>query len=194
MGNLLSAIPALIGVLVGVVATGWTDRIRWRRSQEIRWDERRIDTYLEFARTIKKMHMTVLAIVDPPHVHNLAEPIDREIGLEMIAQAEVDRAEAWEAMLLLADQSTARAALRWRNMVKIEAEFVRSRADDVGSVDWVAAVKDVDETRDRFYEAARKSVNVPGVSMISTLAQLLATDSGRRDSEQAEQPARLESD
>lgn len=94
MSNFLSAIPALIGVVVGVIATGWTDRIHWRRSQAIRWDERRIDAYVEYALIIKKIHMTILAMVGPPHVYNLAESINRKTGLEIIAQAEVRRSEA----------------------------------------------------------------------------------------------------
>ena len=150
--------------------------MHWRRNQEIRWDERRIDAYVEYAKTIKKMHMTILGMVEPRLVHNLAEPINREAGLEIIAQAELRRADAWEKMLLLADQSTAQTALRWRDMVRIEAEFVRSRPNDVESDDWTATVRNVNEARDRFYEAARKSVNVTGGSVVSTITQLLATD------------------
>jgi hypothetical protein len=187
MGSFLSAIPALIGVVIGVIATGWVERTHWKRSQAIRWDERRIDAYVEYAKTIKKIHMTVLAMVEPSLVHNLAEPINREAGLEMIAQAEAHRAEAWETMLLLADQPTAYAALRWRNMVKIETEFVRSRPNDAGSDDWIATVKNVNEARDHFYEAARKSVNVAGGQVTSTITQLLATDRAQQDREQIRQ-------
>lgn len=176
MSNFLSAIPALVGVIVGVVATSWTDRMHWKRSQAIRWDERRIDAYVEYANTIKKIHMTVLSMVEPRLVHSLAEPVDRETGLEIIAKAEARRADAWEKMLLLADESTAHAALRWRDMVRTETEFIRNRPDDVESDDWTATVENVNEARDRFYEAARKSVNVPGGSVISTLAPLLAAD------------------
>jgi len=57
MSNLLGAIPALIGVVVGVAATGWADRVRWKRGQAVRWDERRVDVYAEYARAIKRIHM-----------------------------------------------------------------------------------------------------------------------------------------
>ncbi len=171
MSNFLGAIPALIGVVVGVGAAGWADRVRWKRGQTVRWDERRVDTYAEYARVIKKIHMTTLGIVDPRMADNPAKPINREAGLEMIAQAEAHRAEAWETILLLADQATAHAALRWHNVVKGEAEFARSRPNDAESDDWIAAVRSVDEARDRFYEAADKSVNVGGGSV--AIAQLL---------------------
>lgn len=182
MTNFLSAVPALIGVLVGVIAAGWNDRIRWRRSQEIRWDERRIEAYMEYARTIKKIHLTALAMVDPSSAHNVTEPIDHETGIEMIAQAEAERATAWEPMLLLADQPTADAALRWRSKVKIETDFVRSRPNDVGSDGWVAIVRNVDDARDRYYEVARRSIRVVGGTVISTLTQLMARDGAMQDS------------
>ncbi|MFV2102973.1 hypothetical protein [Micromonospora sp. LOL_024] len=60
MGNLVGQLPALLGVLVGAVgtilATSLTDRSRWRRSQTVRWDERRLDAYAEFARVLKEVH------------------------------------------------------------------------------------------------------------------------------------------
>jgi len=82
MSNFLGAIPALTGVVVGVVAAGWAEWVRWRRGQAVRWDERRVDAYAEYARAIKKIHMTALGIVDP-HLANQAEPINREAGLKM---------------------------------------------------------------------------------------------------------------
>lgn len=184
MSDFVSAIPALIGVVVGVVTTGWTDRLRWKRNQAIRWDERRIDAYAEYALTIKKVHMTALGMVNPSSVHGLAEPIGHEAGLDLIAQAEARRTEAWEKMLLLADEPTVEAALRWHNTVKIEAEFAQSRPHDAGSADWTAAVRNVDEARERYYEAARNSVGVTGRLTVSTIRQLLARDHARQDSAQ----------
>jgi hypothetical protein len=118
------------------------------------------------------MHMTALRLVDPRLAgDDPAEPINRETGLETLAQAEAHRGECWELILLLADQATTHAALRWQNLVSKEATFARSCVDDVRSADWIATVRDADEARDAFYEAARKSVNVGGGSV--AIAQLL---------------------
>jgi hypothetical protein len=171
MSNFLSAIPALIGVVIGVLAAGWADRTRWKRSQTVRWDERRVDAYAEYAKVIKRTHMIALGIVDPGLADNLPERINREAGFELLTQAEGRRTEAWEAVLLLADQATAYAALQWHNIVKKEASFARRRPKDAESDDWIALVQSADEARDRFYEAARKSVSVGGGSV--AIAQLL---------------------
>ena len=91
----------------------------------VRWDERRVDAYAEYSSANKKMHLSALKLVDPHTVDNLTEPINREAGLETLAQDEAHRGEVWEKVLLLADQATAHAALRWHNIVASEAK-VRS--------------------------------------------------------------------
>ena len=176
MSNFLAAIPALIGVVVGVAATGWADMIRWKRGQAVRWDERRVDAYAEYARAIKRIHMTALGMVSP----HRAEQINPDDGLAMLAQADADRTEAWEGVLLLGDRETTHAAFRWQNMVEAEAEFARSRPDDGESDEWIAAVRSADQARDSFYAAARKSVNVRGGSV--AIAQLLRS-AGRTGAE-----------
>jgi len=123
MSNLLGAIPALIGVVVGVAATGWADRVRWKRGQAVRWDERRVDVYAEYARAIKRIHMTALRMVSPHMADDRARRINHEDGLAMLAQADAHRTEAWEAVLLLADQETTHAAFR-----PLQANFPRSSA------------------------------------------------------------------
>jgi hypothetical protein len=180
MSNFIGAIPALIGVVVGVAATGWADRVRWKRGQTVRWDERRVDAYAEYARAIKRIHMTTLRMVSS-RLTDRAEKINREDGLAMLAQADAHRTEAWESVLLLADQETTYAAFRWQNIVAGEVEFARSRPNDGESDDWKAAVRNADEARDSFYAAARKSVNVGGGSV--AIAQLLLSagpGAGRR--------------
>ena len=127
--------------------------------------------------------MTALRIVRPEMAHNLTKPIDREAAVEMLTQAEAQRTEAWELMLLLSDQATAHAALQWRNAVRREAEFARSRPDDAESSNRIALVRSVDQARDLFYEAARSSVNVGGGSV--AVAELIrAADRTRADSKQ----------
>ncbi|MGH3401284.1 MAG: hypothetical protein ACRDRJ_02015 [Streptosporangiaceae bacterium] len=182
MSNFLGAIPALIGVVVGIVATSWAERARWKRGQTIRWDERRVDAYAEYARAVKRIHITALRIVRPDRAENLTSAIDRQAALEILTQAEAQRTEAWELILLLADKATAHAALRWHTVVRREAEFARSHPGDAESNDWVVLVRSVDRARDLFYEAARNSVDVGGGSVEMT-ELLRSVSPTRADSE-----------
>lgn len=56
--NLLEQLPALIGVLLGALGTysvtALTERKRWQRQLTVRWDERRVIAYMEYAHAIKK--------------------------------------------------------------------------------------------------------------------------------------------
>jgi hypothetical protein len=70
MRNFLGAIPALIGVVVGVVATSWTDRVCGLRSQTVRWDERRVDACADYARAVKRIHMIALGITVSLNPHS----------------------------------------------------------------------------------------------------------------------------
>jgi hypothetical protein len=98
MNSLLGAIPALIGVVVGAAATGWTDRARWKRGQAVRWDERRVDAHAEYARAIKRIHMTALRMFSPRMADDRTRWINHEDGLAMLAQADAHRTEAWEVV------------------------------------------------------------------------------------------------
>ena len=59
MTVLLQQLPTLVGVIVGAIATILTtslgDRTRWKRSQAVRWDQRRLEAYAQYAETIKHL-------------------------------------------------------------------------------------------------------------------------------------------
>jgi len=169
MNNFVNQLPALIGVAVGVLgtilATTVTDKARWQRDQSIRWDERRLDAYAEYAKVIKEIHTLALGLTAARMSINLARPITRDTGLEMLDQAEHYRTKTWETVLLLGDSATVAAARDWRNAVGKLESFARDSSNKDESEEWLLAVRATDEARDRFYTAARESVNVHGGSV-----------------------------
>ena len=167
MGNFLNQLPAIVGVIVGAVGallvTSLTDRARWRRDQSVRWDTRRLDAYVAYAATIKEIHALAFR-VSALHRHlSKSRPIDREQGLELLAEANVRRTKAWEAVLLLGDETTVTAARAWQDAVGAE-EHLCSK-DSFDEMEWESAVDTVDQARDRFYAAARESLGVRGGSV-----------------------------
>ena len=131
MSNLLGAIPALIGVVVGVAATGWADRVRWKRGQAVRWDERRVDVYAEYARAIKRIHMTALRMVSPHMADDRARRINHEDGLAMLAQADAHRTEAWEAVQAEYDRWSTETAEVRESASQAKAELERRQTHKV---------------------------------------------------------------
>ena len=167
MGNFLNQLPAILGVIVGALGTllvsSLTDRARWRRDQAVRWDTRRLDAYVAYAATVKEIHSLARRVSAPYRRYSKSRPIDREQGLELLAEADVRRTKAWEAVLLLGDEITVSAARAWQDAVGAEERLCSG--DSIDEMEWQSAVEAVDEARDRFYLAARESLGVHGGSV-----------------------------
>lgn len=167
MENFLNQLPAILGVTVGalgtLLVTSLTDRARWRRDQAVRWDTRRLDAYVAYATLIKEIHLVALRVSAPYRRYSKSPPIDRAQGLELFAEANARRTKAWEGMLLLGDEKTVGAARAWQDAVAAEEQLCSS--DSVGEMEWQSAVEAVDQSRDRFYLAARESLGVHGGSV-----------------------------
>lgn len=161
---LIDQLPTLIGVVIGtlgtILATQLGDRARWRRTQSVRWDERRVDAYAEYARALKEVHLLATRLTAASRPSSHTHPIDPDAGLTLLAAADAERTKAWERVLLFGDAATVTAAREWRNAVLQLELFARGRSP--ADFEWIPAVQRADEGRDRFYEAARASLAVGG--------------------------------
>lgn len=79
----------------------------------------------------------------------------------MSAQAEIDRAAAWEQVLLIGDPATIAAARNWHQCAWELEAF--ARGSRTGEQEWYAAVIAANEARAEFYRSARRDLNVSGV-------------------------------
>jgi hypothetical protein len=154
----------LMGVVVGtlgtILATQLHDRSQWTRALSVRWDERRIDAYAQFARALKEAQQVSyrLSAQDRPSLR--APAIDRDEGLALLSQAYIEHTKAWENVLLLGDAATVTAARGWRAAVEQLELSARGRPSE--GFEWDSAVERMNEGRDRFYDAARASLAVQG--------------------------------
>jgi hypothetical protein len=183
VGKFLEQVPALIGVLLGalatIIATSVNDRFRWKHTQSVRWDERRLEAYSEYARAIKDVYHVASRLVADRIPTLSTAPVDRESGLQLLAEARGQRTRAWEAVLLLGDVATVQAAREWREAVW---QVERIATDPgLGSAEWEPSVRAVDRARDSFYTAARGGLAVSGgsvaqASWLSSNAPWLSSD------------------
>jgi hypothetical protein len=168
--SFLDQLPAILGVLVGaagtLLVTNWTDRARWKRDQAVRWDARRLDTYVAYAATVKEVHALALRASAQYRRSSRSRFIDSEQALELMDEADARRTQAWEAMLLLGDEVTVTAARAWQDAVGTE-RYLCSR-DSIDEIEWRSAVEAVDQARDRFYLAARANLGVHGGSVVQS--------------------------
>ncbi|MEV4822071.1 hypothetical protein [Micromonospora sp. NPDC049274] len=172
MDTLLTQLPALLGVLVGtlgtILATSLADRARWRRSQSVRWDERRLDAYVAFAHALKESHAVALRMTADLRPGSYSHPIDRDEGLARLAESDGRRTIVWENLLLLGDEPTVVAAANWRDAIWQVERLARGIVD--APRDMSENLTRVNEARDVYYRAARSSLGVRAGSVEQSAA------------------------
>ncbi|GLI00235.1 hypothetical protein [Phytohabitans aurantiacus] len=164
---------ALLGVLVGSLVTfagsTWAERLRWRRAIETRWDEKRFTAYAEYAVAVKRYVTALRRVGASMKFDSVAHPLDRELGLPEIDNAEVERAAAFEQVLLLGDQAAVDAARAWHRSAWELAYLVQGISAG-GKTEWQEAMKHVWLARAKFYECARLSLGVNAVAIPKSTA------------------------
>ena len=163
---MLSQLLVLAGVVIGALAsyltTATTERARWKRDLDSRWDDRRAEAYASYAQSVKD----IISISDRLAAGQGVTPNHRPLpvtdeNLEVLAVAGEKRALAWETVLLLGDTDTVRAARNWHEAVWRLERFARGEmAGEPG--DWQKARTEANRTRSLFYESARKDLQVRG--------------------------------
>ncbi|MGC4820890.1 hypothetical protein [Micromonospora sp. DT63] len=182
MSTLLAQLPALLGVLVGalgtVAATFVADRGRWKRSLSVRWDERRLDAYAEFANVLKEIRAISVRILAKDTGVAQWSGIDPAVGLTRLTDADIRHTLAWENILLLGDASTVRAAQAWRDAIWGIEHLARGVANENEPL--LNLLHRANEARDAFYRAARAGLGVSGGSVAqSELLQQRLNTTGR---------------
>ncbi|MHB9756492.1 hypothetical protein ACYBSK_19115 [Streptomyces sp. BYX5S] len=150
---MIAQIVTLIGVLVGALtsflATTMAERTRYQRAMATRWDERKLDTYIEYAACVKEIASTA------KRARLAAEGTDeqREFITAMEA-AELRRSVLFETLVLLAS-SGAVAAAHEVNAV-LWQELMAARAADSAP----AQGQQLIEFMNRYHEQARADLGV----------------------------------
>ncbi|MEU5566147.1 hypothetical protein [Micromonospora musae] len=183
VGDIGAQVPALLGVLVGtvgtMVATTVNERVRWRREKTVRWDERRLDAYVDFIRAVKEIHAVATQMLGKHRPGSRRPPLDRDEGLARLNEADVRHTLTWEEVLLLGDEATVRAASMWRDAVRDIERAARALPNP--PTDLPELLHRANEGRDAFYRAARGSLGVHGGPVDQARRRLListAAESG----------------
>jgi hypothetical protein len=162
---LLQQLPALVGVVIGALASYLAgtaaERARWQREHKVRWDAKRMDAYASYALTVKTFILIASRISASRDLGPKAQPLPIEENLEKLAQAEIGRATAWEQVLLIGDPATIDAARSWHQCAWDLEQF--ARGNRTGKQEWAAAYDAANNARAEFYRNARNDLSVPGV-------------------------------
>lgn len=158
----MSQLFTLLGVFLGAAATysvtALNERTRWRRAQEARWDDRRVNSYIDYANAVKNCIHVSSRIVAFRGLPAGGQPLDPEIGLAQLAEAEHERSVRWESIQLLGSTAVIEAGRAWHKVAwRLEKIARGGPADDH---DVVAVFTAHNEARGEFFRCARADLGL----------------------------------
>ncbi|MFF4360470.1 hypothetical protein [Streptomyces sp. NPDC001604] len=163
MSAFIQQLPALIGVVIGALgsylAVVRSDRARFHREQTVRWEERRLAVYADYASALKKSVTLACRAAshlgNDPHPH----PLSPEEVAPLLAEATLGRDPVGEALLLLGSPEVVEKARGWVTVVLEMEQFLREGTRDPAG--WQALVERHRTGRDGYYVAVRDDLALP---------------------------------
>lgn len=162
-GQLATLLGVALGAVLSMATTMIVERARWRREQSVRWDERRLSAYAEYAHAVKDLaHRYRRIAVAKGIAASGAAPLEpTDEVLAEVAEAEVQRSALAETVWLLGDVRTNTAAVRLNHCLW-HLEWLARELPTRGEAGWDQAYQDFREARQRFLELARVGLGVRG--------------------------------
>jgi hypothetical protein len=163
--QLLVLAGVIIGALASYLTTAATERARWKRALDSRWDDRRVEAYASYAQTVKDIIRITGQLAAGRGIIESVQPLLlTQESLDMLAAASAARAVAWETVLLLGHPETVAAARNWHESVW-RLDWIARGLIPGDRQDWEKARSAVTDARALFYESARKDLQVQGGSL-----------------------------
>ncbi|MFF5130975.1 hypothetical protein ACFY41_29140 [Streptomyces syringium] len=164
--SLTSQVLPLVGVAIGaavsLAVSAVNERTRWRRQQSVRWDERRLNAYAEYAHTVKELSNRYTGLAVARGLTTGSTPLEpTDAVLEELAAAEIHRSALAEALWLLGDVDTNTAAAKL-NHALWHLEWLARGIPTTGIATWPEAYAEFRKARGDFLWAARRDLGVQG--------------------------------
>ncbi|MEZ7002822.1 hypothetical protein [Streptomyces sp. AD55] len=105
--QLITLAGVLVGALASFLASSMAERAKFRREMATRWDERKLDAYIQYTSCVKEILRAARAVFAAREAGE-----DRSPGLAAMESAESKRSLLFEGLVLLADEDAARIADR----------------------------------------------------------------------------------
>lgn len=103
--QIITLVGVLSGALLSFVATHWAERTKFRQTLATRWDERKLDAYIQYISCVKEEVRTARQAVEACERGD-----DNTEALAEMEAAEARRSVLFEGLILLSDDAAADAA------------------------------------------------------------------------------------
>jgi hypothetical protein len=162
VSGVVQQLPALIGVMVGALASflagAASERARWRREQSSRWDDRRAQAYAEYGHAVKNVYVQCMRVAAMRSQRPDGDQAGYAEALAGVSLLTDERTAKWESVLLLGNPRTIAAARTWHRRVWQVERFARGERTDTEQ--WDALMEDIMADRARFYTEARRDLGI----------------------------------
>lgn len=160
--GLFALLAVALGAACSLIATQLGDRSRWRRDQLVRWDDRRLSAYTEYAAAVKLAIIRSRSILGHRGLSPTLTPLAPEEGIPLLAVDENSRTAKLEALMLLATADTIRAAREWHGIAwRFHHWATGSVATTPDEIEAAYAAAQV--ARERYYAAVRRELGIATV-------------------------------
>jgi hypothetical protein len=169
-GQLAALLGVVLGAVLSMAASMIVERARWRREQSVRWDERRLNAYADYAHAVKSLaHQYRRIAVARGITASGAAPLEpTEEVLAEVAEAEVRRSALAETVWLLGDFRTNTAAVRLNHCLW-HLEWLARELPTTEQGGWDRAYEEFRQARHQFLRLARAGLGVRGTRIAETL-------------------------
>lgn len=136
--------------------------VEWERSEHTRLGKMRKKAYADYAAAQKRDMITCRRMAAGLGFYDSASKITEDEGLARLSKLGDDRNVSFENLRLVGSEQAVAAARQWHDAVLALRKFARNDGDSRNR-DFPKLYEEAGLAGDRFYEAARRDLDVPGV-------------------------------
>ncbi|MEU6283360.1 hypothetical protein [Streptomyces sp. NPDC047028] len=103
--QIITIIGVLLGAVTSFIATTLAERAKFRQGMATRWDERKLDTYVEYVACVKEASRAARRVLEARERGE--DPAEALVEMET---SEARRSVLFEGLVLLAEEAAAEAA------------------------------------------------------------------------------------
>jgi hypothetical protein len=149
--QIITLVGVLVGALTSYFATAMAERAKFKRLMATRWDERKLDTYIEYVSCIKKIQRAAMEV---GRARDRGE--DPSDPLTEMEENENSRSVLFEAFVLLSNNEAAAAAHDVNQRTWALLRAARTPSSGMGDLRPLALV----EALNVLHEAARSDLAI----------------------------------
>jgi hypothetical protein len=159
--QIFTLIGVTLGALLSYFARSLGDRSRFRHDHANRWEERKLDAYIQFANDVKDLALLSRRIAGARGLQSDEPSLDLDKGLPLLDEAENRRELSTERVYMLAGRETALAYRRLNLAAGRLEQIAHGRPPDVTASEWTQAVDEYERVFDLFTFAPELSLVFP---------------------------------